>query len=59
VNQISQDVARVLELPEVKQQMEAMSFEPAPTTPEEYDRILRGLIKTFTRVAREAGLTPR
>jgi tripartite-type tricarboxylate transporter receptor subunit TctC len=56
LNQISQDVARVLELPEVKQQMEAMSFEPAPTTPEEYDRILRGLIKTFTRVAQEAGL---
>lgn len=59
LNQISQDVARVLELPEVKQQMEAMSFEPAPTTPEEYDRILRGLIKTFTRVAQEAGLKAR
>jgi len=59
VNQISQDVARVLELPEVKRQMDAMSFEPAPTTPEEYDRILRGLIKTFTRVAQEAGLKPK
>jgi tripartite-type tricarboxylate transporter receptor subunit TctC len=59
LNQISQDVARVLELPEVKQQMEGMSFEPAPTTPEEYDRILRGLIKTFTRVAQEAGLKPK
>jgi tripartite-type tricarboxylate transporter receptor subunit TctC len=59
VNQISRDVARVLELPGVKQQMDAMSFEPAPTTPEEYDRILRGLIKTFTRVARDAGLKPR
>jgi tripartite-type tricarboxylate transporter receptor subunit TctC len=59
VNQISRDVARVLELPEVKQQMDAMSFEPAPTTPEEYDRILRGLIKTFSKVARDAGLVPR
>ena len=56
VNQISRDVARVLGLPEVKQQMDAMSFEPAPTTPEEYDRILRGLIKTFSKVARDAGL---
>lgn len=59
VNQISKDVARVLDLPEVKQLMEAISFDPAPTTPEEYDRILRGLIKTFTRVAHEAGLKPR
>jgi tripartite-type tricarboxylate transporter receptor subunit TctC len=59
VNQVSRDVARVLELPEVKQQMDAMSFEPAPTTPEEYDRILRGLIKTFSKVARDAGLVAR
>ena len=57
--QISQDVGRVLELPEVKQQMDAMSFEPAPTSPEEYDRILRGLIKTFSKVARDAGLVSR
>jgi tripartite-type tricarboxylate transporter receptor subunit TctC len=59
VNQVSRDVARVLELPEVKQQMEAMSFEPAPTTPEEYDRILHGLMKTFSKVARDAGLIAR
>lgn len=59
VNQISKDVAHVLALPEVKRQMDAMSFEPAPTTPEEYDRILRGLIKTFSKVARDAGLKPK
>jgi tripartite-type tricarboxylate transporter receptor subunit TctC len=59
VNQISQDVARVLDLPEVKQQMDAMSFEPAPTAPEEYDRILRALMKTFSKVARDAGLVAR
>jgi tripartite-type tricarboxylate transporter receptor subunit TctC len=43
-SQISRDVARVLELPDVKQQMYAMSFEALPSTPEEYDRILRGLL---------------
>jgi tripartite-type tricarboxylate transporter receptor subunit TctC len=46
----------VLELPEVKQQMLAMGFDPAPTTPEEYDRILRSLIQTFSKVVRAAGL---
>jgi tripartite-type tricarboxylate transporter receptor subunit TctC len=56
LNQISWDVARVLELPEVKRQMEAMSFEPAPTTPEEYDRLLRKLIVTFSQVAKATGL---
>lgn len=56
LNQVSSNVARVLELPEVRQQMQAMSFEPAPTTPEEYDRILRRLIAVFSKVVVAAGL---
>ena len=59
LNQISREVARILDLPDVKERMQAMGFVPAPTTPEEYDRILRDLIETFTRVARDAGLRPR
>jgi tripartite-type tricarboxylate transporter receptor subunit TctC len=54
--QISRDVARVMELPDVKQQMYAMSFEALPSTPEEYDRILRGLLDTFAKVVKAAGL---
>jgi tripartite-type tricarboxylate transporter receptor subunit TctC len=56
LNQISRDVARVLAMPEVRQQMQAMSFEPAPTTPEEFDRILRRLIALFSKVADAAGM---
>ncbi|HKA45601.1 MAG TPA: tripartite tricarboxylate transporter substrate-binding protein [Burkholderiales bacterium] len=56
LNQISKDVAAVLVLPDVKQQMLATGFDPAPTTPEEYDRILRSLIDTFSKVVRAAGL---
>lgn len=59
LNQISRDVARVLDMPEVRQQMQAMSFEPAPTTPEEYDRLLRNLIGVFSKVAKAVGLRPQ
>ena len=59
LNRISQDVAAVLELPEVKKQMEAISFEPGPTSPEEYDRILRDMIRTMSKVVVAAGLRPR
>jgi len=58
LNQISRDVARVLDLPEVRRQMEAMSFEPAPTSPEEYDRLLRKLIAVFIEVGKATGLRP-
>lgn len=56
INKISQDVARVLDLPDVKKQMETINFIPAPTTPEEFDRIIRAQLVTFDRVARQAGL---
>ena len=48
-------VARALESPGVKKQMDAMAFVPAPTTPEEYDKILKAQLVTFERVARQAG----
>ncbi|HEV7390160.1 MAG TPA: tripartite tricarboxylate transporter substrate-binding protein, partial [Burkholderiales bacterium] len=56
LNKISKDVARVLDLPDVKERMQAIAFEPAPTTPEEYDRIIRNQIEIFTKVAKSAGL---
>ena len=56
LNQIGRDVARVLALPEVSERLQAMGFVPAPTTPEELDRILRADIATFTKVGRLVGL---
>jgi len=56
VHQISKDVARVLELPEVKERMQAISFDIAPSTPEEYDQQIRNQIEVFTKVAKAAGL---
>ena len=56
LNKVSKDVASVLDLPEVKQQMLAMNFEPAPTSPEEFDRILRSMIDTFSKIVRAAGM---
>ena len=56
LNQISKEVARVLALPDVKERLQAMGFIPAPTTPEEFDRIVRADIETFTKVGKLVGL---
>ena len=59
VQKIAKDVAHVLEMPDVKERMYAMSFEPAATTPEEYDREVRRQIEIFTTVAKVVGLLPK
>src|SRR4029434_7277896 len=39
LHQISKEVARILEVPEVKEKLKNFDFVPAPTTPEEHDKI--------------------
>jgi tripartite-type tricarboxylate transporter receptor subunit TctC len=59
VHQISKDVARVLDMPDVKERMQGISFDVAPTTPEEYDQIVRKQLEIFNKVAKAAGLIPK
>lgn len=57
--QISKDVARVLDLPDVKEWLQGMGYFSAPSTPEEFDNILRAQIETLSKVVTDAGLRPR
>jgi tripartite-type tricarboxylate transporter receptor subunit TctC len=59
VQKVAKDVARVLAMPDVKERMQAMSFDPGPTTPEEFDREIRRQIEIFTVVAKVVGLLPK
>ena len=39
LNQISKEIARILELPDVKERLQGISYVAAPSTPEEYGKI--------------------
>ena len=54
--QISKQVARALELPDIKQRLDAVSFNIAYSTPEQHEKNLRNDVAIFTRIAKEAGL---
>jgi tripartite-type tricarboxylate transporter receptor subunit TctC len=53
---LAKEVKRILDLPDVKAQMQGMGFIPAPSTPEEHDKILRADIEAYTKVAKLVGL---
>jgi tripartite-type tricarboxylate transporter receptor subunit TctC len=57
--QISKDVARVLDLPDIKERLQGMGYFSAPSSPEEFDTILRTQIETLSRVVTDAGLRPK
>lgn len=56
LNQISKDIARVINLPDIKERLQAIGLTPAPSTPEEYDKILREQIAALSKLVRDAGL---
>ena len=56
LNQIGKEVARILDLPDVKERLNGFGYHPQPSTPEQYDRIVRDQIETLSRVVRDAGL---
>lgn len=56
--QISKELARVLELPDIKQRLDAVSFSIAYSTPEQHEKNLRNDVAIFSRIVKEAGLRP-
>jgi tripartite-type tricarboxylate transporter receptor subunit TctC len=59
LNQISKDVARILDLADIKERLQGMGYVPAPTRPEELDKILREQLATLSRLINDAGLRPK
>lgn len=53
---LSAAIARILGDAETRARWAPIGIEPRPTTPEEFDRIVRGDVALFTRIARAAGI---
>ena len=54
--QISKELGRLLVLPEIRERLQNMGFNVAPTTPEEHEKNLRADVEVFTRLVAEVGL---
>ncbi len=60
LHHINKEVVRILALPEIRDRLQSYDFNIVPSTPEEYDRILRNDIEIFRQVGKAAGLiSPR
>ena len=46
----------MLELPDIKQRLDAVSFSIAYSTPEQHEKNLRNDVAIFSKIVKEAGL---
>jgi len=56
LQQVSREVARILDLPDIKERLNGISFVIAPSTPEAYDKIVRDQMSMITTLVIAAGL---
>ncbi len=53
---VSQDVAKVLEMPDVREKLTAFGSFPAPTTPAQFDAIIKADTERYAKVLKDAGI---
>jgi tripartite-type tricarboxylate transporter receptor subunit TctC len=59
LEQISKQLAGILELPDIKERMENISYLISYTSPDEYQKILRAQVEGLTALVLAAGLKPK
>jgi tripartite-type tricarboxylate transporter receptor subunit TctC len=55
---LSKEVARILALPDVRERLLAQGATPRPSTPEEFDALIRQDVARMGKLIKEAGISP-
>jgi tripartite-type tricarboxylate transporter receptor subunit TctC len=55
-DKVSRDIATVLAMPDVKEKLEVQGEFAAPSTPEEFDVIIKGDTERYGKILRDAGV---
>jgi tripartite-type tricarboxylate transporter receptor subunit TctC len=56
---VSEDIAKVLERPDVREKLLAQGSIPAPTTPSEFDAINKADTERYGKILKDAGISPQ
>ena len=56
INQVSKEVARIVQLPDVRERLQNLGTDPKSSSPEEFDRFIRSQIERLGKVIKAAGI---
>jgi tripartite-type tricarboxylate transporter receptor subunit TctC len=56
LDKVSQDIAKALQMSDVKEKLETMGSFPAPTTPEQFDEVIKSDTERYGKILRDAGI---
>jgi tripartite-type tricarboxylate transporter receptor subunit TctC len=59
LTKVSEDIAKVLEMPDVREKLLAQGSIPSPTTPSEFDAINKADTERYGKILKDAGISPQ
>jgi tripartite-type tricarboxylate transporter receptor subunit TctC len=59
LTKVSEDIAKVLQMPDVREKLLAQGSIPAPNTPAEFDAINKADTERYSKILKDAGITPQ
>lgn len=59
IAKLHDDIARALELPDVRKNLTSLGFDPVGSTPEEFSAYIRSEIRKWAKVIADAGIRPQ
>jgi len=59
LTKVSEDIAKVLEMPDVREKLLAQGSIPSPTTPAEFDAINKADTERYGKILKDAGISPQ
>src|SRR5215813_13027536 len=59
LTKVSEDIAKVLQMPDVREKLLAQGSIPAPNTPAEFEAIIKSDTERYGKILKDAGITPQ
>jgi tripartite-type tricarboxylate transporter receptor subunit TctC len=59
LNKVSQDIAKVLQMPDVSARLTAQGSVPTASTPEQLDAVIKSDTERYSKILKDAGIVPQ
>ena len=59
LNKVSQDIAKVLQMPDVSARLNAQGSLPTASTPEQFDAVIKSDTERYAKILKDAGISPQ
>jgi tripartite-type tricarboxylate transporter receptor subunit TctC len=59
LNKVNQDIAKVLQMPDVSARLNAQGSLPTASTPEQFDAVIKSDTERYARILKDAGVSPQ